>query len=72
MQNQRNQMIAIVRQYELWWKDFLYLVECVERVGARPWIWADCFWLYLDERIDKASKMQKTTENVKKNSQISS
>ena len=56
MGNQRNQMIAIVRQHELWWHDFLYLVECVERVGARPWIWADYFWHYPEECIEKMPK----------------
>ncbi len=56
MQNQRNQMIAIVRQHELWWHDFYYLVECVERVGARPWIWADYFWSHPEECIEKMPK----------------
>ena len=54
--NQRNQMIAIVRQHELWWHDFYYLVECVERVGARPWIWADYFWSHPEECIEKMPK----------------
>ena len=54
--NQRNQMIAIIRQHELWWHDFYYLVECVERVGARPWIWADYFWSYPEECIEKMPK----------------
>lgn len=56
MGNQRNQMIAIVRQHELWWHDFYYLVECVERVGARPWIWADYFWSHPEECIEKMPK----------------
>ena len=56
IQNQRNQMISIVRQHELWWHDFYYLVECVERVGARPWIWADYFWSHPEECIEKMPK----------------
>ncbi len=56
IQNQRNQMISIVRQHELWWHDFYYLVECVERVGARPWIWADYFWSNPEECIEKMPK----------------
>lgn len=56
MGNQRNQMIAIVRQHELWWHDFYYLVECVERIGARPWIWADYFWSHPEECIEKMPK----------------
>ncbi len=54
--NQRNQMIAVIRQHELWWHDFYYLVECVERVGARPWIWADYFWSHPEECIEKMPK----------------
>lgn len=53
MSNQRSQLISIVRQHELWWHDFLYLVECVERVGARPWMWADYFWSHPEECIEK-------------------
>ena len=56
IQNQRNQMISIVRQHELWWHDFYYLVECVERVGARPRIWADYFWSHPEECIEKMPK----------------
>ena len=56
MGNQRHQMIAIVRQHELWWHDFYYLLECVERVGARPWIWADYFWSHPEECIEKMPK----------------
>ena len=54
--NQRNQMIAIVRQHELWWHDFYYLVECVQRCGARVWIWADYFWSHPEECIEKMPK----------------
>ena len=54
--NQRNQLITIIRQHELWWHDFYYLVECVERFGARPWIWADYFWSYPEECIEKMPK----------------
>ena len=54
--NQRNQLITIIRQHELWWHDFYYLVECVEKCGARPWIWADYFWAYPEECIEKMPK----------------
>ncbi|MBO7762817.1 MAG: Tat pathway signal protein [Clostridia bacterium] len=42
--NQRFQNYCVVRQYDLWWHDFYYLVECVERNNARPWIWSDYGW----------------------------
>ncbi len=35
---------VVVRQYELWWHDFLLLVAEVEKAGARPWIWSDYVW----------------------------
>ena len=36
--------LDIIRHGDLWWHDFLYLVKCVEKNGARPWIWADEVW----------------------------
>ena len=42
--NQVNFDHCTVRQHDLWWHDFYYLVECVERNNARPWIWADYGW----------------------------
>lgn len=42
--NQRFQNFCAIRQYDLWWHDFYYLVECVEKNGARPWIWSDYAW----------------------------
>ena len=42
--NQVNLNHCTVRQYDLWWHDFYYLVECVERNNARPWVWADYGW----------------------------
>jgi len=56
LENQRNQLITIFRQHELWWHDFYYLVECVERCGARAWIWADYFWFYPEESMEKMPK----------------
>lgn len=32
---------VVLRQHDLWWRDFLWFVEQVESRGARPWIWAD-------------------------------
>jgi len=57
LENQRNQLITIIRQHELWWHDFYYLVECVERCGARAWIWADYFWFYPEECMEKMLKI---------------
>jgi len=43
-ENQQFYEISIVRQYDLWWHDFLYLVEQVEAGSARAWIWSDYLW----------------------------
>ncbi len=44
MKHQRRFEYVVVRQYDLWWRDFLFLVEQVEKGGARPWIWSDYLW----------------------------
>ncbi len=43
-QHQRYYAYALVRQYELWWHDFRFYVEQVEKGGARAWIWSDYVW----------------------------
>lgn len=39
----------VVRQGEVWWRDFLSVVEAVERNGARAWCFSDMSWRHLDE-----------------------
>ena len=34
----------VMRTGELWWRDFLHAVRCVEALGARPWVWSDFGW----------------------------
>lgn len=43
-QHQRYYDYVVIRQHDLWWKDFLLLVEKVEKQGVRPWIWSDYVW----------------------------
>ena len=43
-EHQRHYEYAAVRQHDLWWRDFYFLVEQVENAGARPWIWSDYLW----------------------------
>ena len=33
-----------IRQFDLWWHDFLFYVERVEKAGVRAWIWSDYIW----------------------------
>ena len=51
--HQKNQDYVVIRQFDLWWKDLYYLVNCVEREGARAWIWSDYIWNHKDEFLRK-------------------
>lgn len=53
--NQRAYSIAIVRQHELWWHDFNFFRETVEKQGCRPWIWSDYAWDHPDPFYEKMS-----------------
>lgn len=41
--------LAMFRQGDLWWHDFLYTVGEVEKYGARAWTFSDVAWKHLDE-----------------------
>jgi hypothetical protein len=56
IQNQRNFDVAIVRQFDQWWKDFYYLVDLVEKQGARPWIWSDYMWTHPEVFLSRMPK----------------
>ena len=45
-----------IRQGELWWHDFLYTVEVVEKLGARPWIWSDKIWHHRADFVRRCPK----------------
>lgn len=42
--HQRLYEYVVIRQYDLWWHDFYFLVEQVEKGGSRAWIWSDYVW----------------------------
>ncbi len=46
---QKSSHVAVVRQGELWWKDFLFTVKEVEKNGSKAWIWSDCNWKHHGE-----------------------
>lgn len=54
--HQKNFDFAVMRQFDLWWHDLYYLVDCVERNNARAWVWADYIWNHTDEYIAKMPK----------------
>ena len=41
---QRFYEYVVVRQHDLWWRDFNFFVEQVEKGGSRAWIWSDYLW----------------------------
>jgi len=40
---------VVLRQGDLWWRDFLWFVKTTERRGMRPWIWSDWMWEHTEE-----------------------
>lgn len=40
---------VVVRQYDLWWKDALFLIEQVDKGGSQPWVWSDYVWNHSEE-----------------------
>ena len=55
-QHQAQYGMAIVRQGDLWWHDFLYIEGIVEKLGARPWIWSDRCWFHKEEFLQRMPK----------------
>ena len=47
---------VVVRQYDLWWHDFLFLADQVQGRGVRPWIWSDYVWRHSDEFFERMPK----------------
>ena len=47
---------VVVRQYELWWRDFYFFVDEVEKNGVRPWIWSDYVWHHKEDFYKKMPK----------------
>ncbi len=51
--HQRYQAYAVLRQFELWWHDSLFLVGEVEKNGARAWMWSDFLWDHKEEFFER-------------------
>lgn len=46
----------IVRQKDLWWGDFYFLIGEVFKNGSRPWVWSDYYWHHPDLFLQKMPK----------------
>ena len=56
-QYQKDYNIVIVRNGDLWWHDLYFYIKCVEKHGARPWIWTH----FEEERFEEyANRMPKS------------
>ncbi len=54
--NLRLRDMAIIRQFDLWWHDLYFLVNCVEKGGARAMMWSDYAREKPDEFVAKCPK----------------
>lgn len=55
-QHQRDYEYVVIRQHDLWWHDFLFLAEQVERTGSKAWIWSDYMWHHKDLFLERMPK----------------
>ena len=47
---------ACIRQHDLWWHDAYFFFNVCEKVGARPWVWADLCWSQPEKYLEKMPK----------------
>jgi hypothetical protein len=47
--NQRDYDMVVIRQNQLYWGDFYFLIGEVEKGGCRPWVWQDYIRYHPDE-----------------------
>ena len=54
--HQKYYQYVVVRQFDLWWRDFLFLQNEVKKAGSRPWIWSDYLWRHPADFFEKMPK----------------
>ncbi|MES2373357.1 MAG: Tat pathway signal protein [Bacteroidota bacterium] len=55
-EDQRYLDYVVIRQNDLWWHDFNFFVNNVEKAGSRAWIWSDYAWHKPDDFFKKMPK----------------
>lgn len=55
-ENQHMMSYCCIRQKELWWHDAYFFFDICERLGMRPWVWADMCWHKADEYLARMPK----------------
>ena len=53
---QKRNEYCVIRQGELWWHDAYFLFDCCEKLGIRPWVWADMVWDKQEEYLKRMPK----------------
>ena len=49
-------LYTVIRKGDLWWHDIYYFFDQCEKVGARPWVWADAGWKDPDTYLRRMPK----------------
>lgn len=47
---------VVLRQGELWWRDFHFYVDLLEKANVRPWVWSDMIWHHEQEYLSRMPK----------------
>lgn len=50
---QRKDRLAIERQGDLWWNDFMFYVAEIEKNGSKAWCWSDYNWTHHEEFVKR-------------------
>ena len=51
--HQRQFEYVVIRQHDLWWRDFQFLLDQLKPKNVRPWIWSDNIWVRPEEFIHR-------------------
>lgn len=54
--DQNHVAYVVARQKDLWWHDAYFFFNVCEKVGARPWVWADACWHRPEEYLSRMPK----------------
>ena len=56
--DKRPENLTIIRPKRIWWHDINFEFDICDKVGARPWVWADDCW---NDPVDYCANMSKGT-----------
>lgn len=54
--DQKSMAYCCIRQKDLWWHDAYFFFDICEKLGMRPWVWADFCWAEPDNYLKKMPK----------------